>query len=641
MEIHLLALFDLTTVVLHEICHGLGFVGSIEVEGEAGYEGWGDKKTFAFDQFLEDTDGNKIKNSSIFPNGSSELKNAVCGSPLYFNAPITNSTFGSKIELYTPIYWDEGSSVYHLSRSFEGSTNTLMLHSINSQTSIHDPGTVVTSMLKDMGWNSILIDHTPVVNRENVENINVEAEIFADYNTNLNAPTLHYSTNSGTFSEVAMVFNSSTNKYEAVIPITSNSEIDYYITVHDDFTREFKVPASAPTINYHVLVGPDAVAPKIVHTPKTFIIEGQGNMAIKAQITDDYNISNASIQLFRNENSIGTYNLYKGIDDEFNISLGIGALNLSEGEYLKYQLSATDGSSNANTTTYPETGFVIMNVEAVKSQLDSIVNNFETENSDFILDGFEIKATENFSSGILQTIHPYQQAGEGNRINTTATTRYPLLISSTTQFLSFDELVLVEPCEDGTTFGDEDFYDYVIVEAQKVGETEWFPLTEGYDSRANSDWFNFFNNLTVNGSSINVGTESLMRHRNIELIGNANMNIGNRVFIRFRLFSDAYTNGWGWAIDNVETKEILSSKIFANNGIKVYPNPVSEDFITITSSNKETIQQVEILNLLGQHIAHLSNGNANRYQIPKLKIGNYLLKIQTENKTTIQQLIIQ
>ena len=634
-------LYDLTTVVLHEICHGLGFVGSITVEDNKGYWGWGDQKTFAFDNLLVDDANQSIMDVSAYPNASTNLKDVLCGAPLYFNGPITNASYGDKIKLYTPTTWSEGSSVYHLDRIFEDTNNTLMLHSINTQTSIHDPGPVVLAMLKDIGWNSILIDHEKIVNTENIEDVTIQAGITADYNTQINNPTLKYTLNNGAETTVPMSLNAATNKYEATIPVGAPSTIKYSISATDDYNRVFQIPVSAPEKNYEFYMGPDIEAPVIAHIPTTFIIEGQKSIVFQTEVSDNFGIDNVRLTLFKNEQSLGNYLLYHAFDDLYNISLNVDVLNLKEGDYIKYRLLATDNSSSGNYSVFPLSDFEYMYVEAEKPYLDSLNNQFETINSDFVLDGFEISTTDNFDNNFLQSKHPYTEGGEGMIINTTATTRYPILISENTRFLSYDELVLVEPGEDGTVFGDDDFYDYVIVEAKKEGETDWFQLIDGYDSRDNALWYEAYNALAVNGASINEGTPQLMKKRYVDLIDHTNIAIGDKIYIRFRLFSDPYTNGWGWAIDNVETRAALSSRSLASNNFKIYPNPITEDRFSISAKNQQQIVSVELLNLMGQLVRKLSADHRNQFEIPNVASGNYLLKIQTNKRSEVQKIIIQ
>lgn len=144
---------DLATVALHEIGHGLGFVGSMEVSGGMG--SWGDSGIpYRFDNFAEDGSGFPLLN---YPNPSASLANALTGKVgggVYFDGPnanLANANLRSK--LYTPSTWQNGSSYSHLDdATFDFTVNALMTHALNNGASIHSPGPVTLGIFEDMGW---------------------------------------------------------------------------------------------------------------------------------------------------------------------------------------------------------------------------------------------------------------------------------------------------------------------------------------------------------------------------------------------------------------------------------------------------------------------------------------------------------
>ena len=166
-----------------------------------------------------------------------------------------------------------------------------------------------------------------------------------------------------------------------------------------------------------------------------------------------------------------------------------------------------------------------------------------------------------FANGALHTGHNYQNAE-----SPTALLLKPIIISNPTT-LDFDEIVIVEPGEPGSTFGDYSFWDYVIVEGTSDGVT-WVPLVDGYDSRADAAWLSAYNS----GQS---GSPSLYRSRNIVL--NDTFAQGATVLLRFRLYADGSVNAWGWAVDNVV---VTSNGVTGVDGLPTapvlaqnYPNP--------------------------------------------------------------------
>ncbi|WP_372904534.1 T9SS type A sorting domain-containing protein [Rhodohalobacter sp.] len=154
-------LIDFVTVVIHEIGHGIGFIGSMNAEnGTSGSYGIGSNNwPFIYDRFAEDGLGNELLNTSEFPNPSVELYRALTGQRdgVYFNGIDARSVFGGqRIPLYAPPEWNGGSSYSHLDQSiFTQSQNlpsALMRPRIDRQFAIHSPGPVFCGMLSDWGW---------------------------------------------------------------------------------------------------------------------------------------------------------------------------------------------------------------------------------------------------------------------------------------------------------------------------------------------------------------------------------------------------------------------------------------------------------------------------------------------------------
>lgn len=155
-------LIDFVTVVLHEIGHGIGFIGSMNGDEDLENAGWGFENSngvaqpIIYDQFAEDGENMSLLNESVYPNPSSQLYDALTGSfdGIFFDgieSSIVN--FGSPVRLYSPFPWNPGSSYSHLDQDTFGDTdNALMRPRLDRQFSIHTPGPVMCGMLSDMGW---------------------------------------------------------------------------------------------------------------------------------------------------------------------------------------------------------------------------------------------------------------------------------------------------------------------------------------------------------------------------------------------------------------------------------------------------------------------------------------------------------
>ncbi|RME70609.1 MAG: DUF11 domain-containing protein, partial [Chloroflexi bacterium] len=140
---------DFASVVLHEIGHGLGFLGSMDVafsEGTWGYSGY----PFSYDRFTEDGAGTPLLN---YPSPSASLKNALTSGAVFFDGPTANSANGgARVPLYAPSVWQDGSSYSHLAESYNNTINALMTYSLAWGESEHDPGPVTMGIMQDIGW---------------------------------------------------------------------------------------------------------------------------------------------------------------------------------------------------------------------------------------------------------------------------------------------------------------------------------------------------------------------------------------------------------------------------------------------------------------------------------------------------------
>ena len=153
--------FDLVTIALHEIGHGLGFVGSMLVEGEVGSWGIGEAGyPVVYDRFAERGQADLL-DEGLFPNPSQALGEALTSGEVFFNGTAANlAQGGTRPRLHAPATWVDGSSYSHLSEQRvngaepypPGSINSLMTPTVSSAEAVHDPGPVTCGMFEDMGW---------------------------------------------------------------------------------------------------------------------------------------------------------------------------------------------------------------------------------------------------------------------------------------------------------------------------------------------------------------------------------------------------------------------------------------------------------------------------------------------------------
>ncbi len=151
-------LIDFVTVVLHEVGHGLGFTGSMNViVGETAQWGYGNPlRPIIYDQFVIDGNGDEILNREVYPNPSQRLFNAVTGQRggIYFAGIESISVNGGEpAPLYAPSEWNGGSSYSHVDlATYSNTVNALMRPQIDRAFAVHFPGPLTCGIFGDMGW---------------------------------------------------------------------------------------------------------------------------------------------------------------------------------------------------------------------------------------------------------------------------------------------------------------------------------------------------------------------------------------------------------------------------------------------------------------------------------------------------------
>ncbi len=147
--------FDLMSVVLHELGHGLGFTGSMRVQGLQGSWGGGTAFPVTYDRFGFNGNSQQLIDMSLFPNPSSALRLQLISNNLVFRGTqATTANGGAPPPIYAPNPFDPGSSFAHLDEATypAGNPNSLMTPQIGMNEAIHSPGPVGMAVLQDLGW---------------------------------------------------------------------------------------------------------------------------------------------------------------------------------------------------------------------------------------------------------------------------------------------------------------------------------------------------------------------------------------------------------------------------------------------------------------------------------------------------------
>ena len=142
---------DFTSVVLHEIGHGLGFAAARSISGGKGsvrLSGF----PFIYTRFVENQGGTSILS---FADPSAPLATQLRGGRLFFDSPQVRTANGNvRARIYAPSTFQPGSSYVHLDEATfpQGNANSLMTPIINFAETIRNPGPIGLAILKTEGW---------------------------------------------------------------------------------------------------------------------------------------------------------------------------------------------------------------------------------------------------------------------------------------------------------------------------------------------------------------------------------------------------------------------------------------------------------------------------------------------------------
>ena len=320
-------------------------------------------------------------------------------------------------------------------------------------------------------------------------------------------------------------------------------------------------------------------------------------------------------------------------------SIGIDTVNITFNDAGTFPVIATGYKNGLNYSS--NTLDIIIGVTLdVSSEYGT--NFSDMLGNEFTLDGFTISSYSGFSGDILHTQpHPYQNAGSGQYLELLATLNTPIIVSNYTPSIKFREVAIVEIGEAGTSYGDSEFWDYVIVEASKHNQNSWKPLVDGYDSNAHSDW------LSAYASDISA-TSSMLKDREIEFT--PTFSIGDTVKVRFKLYSDPYTVGWGWAIDDLYVqmdKPVVSGvEDISIKKISIYPNPSTRIFNIQFNGELKGDVGINVFDIFGRTKYQTIFNNNSGYNTHKVDFSNnpqgiYILELNQNDRKLHKKLIIK
>jgi hypothetical protein len=674
---------DLYSVVLHEMGHGLGFIGQVSVDnGEAGYSYPG-----IFDQSMVNAANVALMDTNSFKNPSAALYTQVTSGKINLSSPSILRNNGSAGKLYTPATYSAGSSIYHVDqvKYKVGDENALMTPQIARGEITRSIGPIVTSAFNDFGWYSSNLIGEEYNDTEDQANDKVfSVKVYSDTLWEESSLKLYLAINSNTFNPVS-TFTKSGNTYSYTLPKNAIARnIKYYWYAEEKSGKKFVTPAEAPVISgtrfgsyFEFNIAPDTTKPEVVYSnPLKYIFTSQTSVPLPTLLAAD----NIGIDTVYMEYSINSgaavrkgFTKVPGLSFSYTNSFEFAAGLLKAGDVVKYRIIVKDKAKTTNTVTLPATGTYDFTVIGLQSVATNYKQNFDTPpTTDFYLKGFSFAQPSGFTSSGLHSAHPYADGSEESYngaggsdkfTNSDAILLKPITVRADTAKIYFDEVVLVEPGESGASFLNSDgsvnrsFYDYVIVQASNDNGKNWYNLISGWDSNFSTTWLNAYNTgFDAAGNSSGIGTSTLFKKREIDILSSGKFKAGDQLVFRFRLHADVGAHGWGWAIDNLNIQGSVAPPppplVLATEPmslvpeLQVSPNPSSRVVrvqLGLASPNEEV--RLGILGSQGQWVQQETlqvKGSFldKQIDISSLPSGTYFVQVMTNRNVYNKRIIV-
>ncbi|MDI9864774.1 T9SS type A sorting domain-containing protein [Flectobacillus sp. DC10W] len=688
---------DLVSVVLHEIGHGLGFYGTLrQATSDATLGVITDGGIpMIYDIFAESTAGQRLLNTNVFKNPSVELKTQLTGGNLYLNSPtILANNDSLRAKVYAPSTYQESSSYSHLDESSyrRGTINALMTPQIANGEVTHNPGPITLALFNDMGWVGSSIIHKKIKDSEdNTKAISFNTKVYGDLGFDSTSVKLFYTLGDITKDkpiQVSMSRIGNSNEYTYVLPAsTSDRNISYYFSAVDSKKKTFSTPAQAPgtleNITYYKFkIGADTTKPVLDYTHNLSLIRSSELEVSLPELLayDNIDIDTAYVEYLidgkaqsafalkrTNQAELASGAMAYAFSGKFTFASGL----LKGGENIQYRIVVKDKSKAKNTAYSPSNGYYEFRVQKILTPVNSYITNFDNiPTDDFYTKGFGVAQPTGFTSKAMHSDHPYKDGTEFAFTETDPEDKYsnftfnlqkPIILRSDTAKIYFDEIVLVEPGDNGVSFAtggvpNRNFFDYVIVEGSKDGGITWKWFQDGWDSNTNSTWKAAWNaSVDSKGNSLTNGSQAMFKAREIDMLKSGDFKAGDQVLIRFRLLADVGANGWGWAVDNLNIQGpnpnapkviVLGFEFDETQLVNISPNPSTNGQFLLKATFEKPANQVklDIIDITGKEIANnqyegIGTQFSQVIDLSKQASGTYILRMVVGDKVLVKKLI--
>lgn len=139
--------YDLVSVILHEMAHGLGFMSGTYYDPATRVGRF--LQPTAFDAYVQLPDGRRLVD---LPSPSLEIGAALTSTLLWSGANALEANNGVKPLLFTPSVYEQGSSTSHLDEKTFSNTfeNSVMTPNLSAGEVFHLPGTLLLAIFEDL-----------------------------------------------------------------------------------------------------------------------------------------------------------------------------------------------------------------------------------------------------------------------------------------------------------------------------------------------------------------------------------------------------------------------------------------------------------------------------------------------------------
>ena len=178
-------------------------------------------------------------------------------------------------------------------------------------------------------------------------------------------------------------------------------------------------------------------------------------------------------------------------------------------------------------------------------------------------------------------------------------------------------------------------YDYTVVEAKDSLATTWTPLCGKFTHPGSND--------QILGAPLYDGTETTWVAEEMNLQDY----LGKKMNLRYRRKSDGFVNGEGFFLDDmtvdiVANGNAIATNLVGQNGIKVYPNPATDELVILLPATANFPVRLSLSNSMGQMVQQATaTSRETRVDLKALATGIYYLQaVDNSGVFAVQKVVV-